>query len=89
MPITAVAAMGDYNYCTTISKTQLLDNGLPPDVRFLGEIRGPYDLRGHPGVCSCPTHIRGVLNLSGQSKISDLDSVATQVSRVKLVGQEN
>ena len=50
---------------------------LPPDVRFLGEIRGPYDLRGHPGVRSCPTHIRGVLNLSGQSKISDLDSVAT------------
>ena len=71
--------MGDYNYCTTISKTKgnFWIMALPPDVRFLGEIRGPYDLRGHPGVRSCPTHIRGVLNLSGQSKISDLDSVAT------------
>lgn len=48
----------------------------PPHVAALGEGRGLDDFRGHPGVGSRCAHLGGLVPLSGQPEISDLQRQA-------------
>lgn len=48
----------------------------PPHVAALGEGRGLDDFGGHPGVGSRCAHLGGLVPLSGQPEISDLQRQA-------------
>ena len=72
-----------HNYVMTSS------THIPPDIGFLGEIRGPDNLRSHPGVSASSAHVGGVLYFTGQAEIGDLDGVLFQIGKVNSVGEEN
>lgn len=46
----------------------------PPDVAAFGERGRLDDFRGHPGVSASSAHLRGLVPLSGQAKVGDLQS---------------
>lgn len=52
---------------------------VPPHVAALGEEGVLDDLRGHPGIGPCSTHLGGLVPLSGQTKVCDLQGFAIQV----------
>lgn len=52
---------------------------VPPHVAALGEQGEFDDLWGHPGVGPCCAHLGGLVPLSGQTEVCDLQDFPTQV----------
>ena len=63
------------NIRLTIKPWNELENGCvhsPPNVAALGEGGGLDDLGGHPGVGAGGAHLGGLVPLSGQAEVRDL-----------------
>lgn len=59
----------------------------PPDVTAFGEEGETNNLRGHPGVSPCSAHFGGLVPLSGEAEVRDLEHRAREV--VVLDGLQN
>lgn len=61
----------------------------PPDVAALGEGGGLDDLRGHPGVGAGRAHLGGLVPLSRQAEVSDLQRQTFHTFILYGLGQED
>lgn len=61
----------------------------PPDITALGEGGGLDHLRSHPGIGACGTHLCGLVPLTGQAEVSDLQGLVLHVVTLNGLKQQN